>query len=912
MNQDILLRNNTGIKSKANLIEGFVVRTNQFDLLKENLLQRSKPKNTIIIGQRGAGKTTLIHRLNYEIIDDSSLSDKYIPILFTEEQYNLSDLTNLWESIAISLEDTFHQRGLSDNISNIIDKHKDYEQKSFEFLQDFLVKKDKVAILFIENFNFFLKKISDREKDRLFNILKTDFNFKVVGTSTTFNDGNIDFLKDDFNFLNIIELDSLNKNECEKLLIKIGQQYGEEQQIRNIIDQHPGRVEALRRLTGGVPRTISYLFQIFMDNENGRAIKDLYLLIDTLTLLYKSELDQLSTQQQKVVDAIAKKWDAISVKEIAKKTRLESKNISSILSYLEKNQFIEKIQTNTKNHMYRIKERFMNIWYLMRFGRKNDKDNVIWLVRFFDAWCDESELTRRVKKHISNLKGGNYDVNAAIDMGNTFLSCENVSETLKEELIKTTNSVLPDKLLKNSKISEKGLLNKIKDLLKKDQFEEAENLLKDIEVKDSTFYTVATSLYIVSNQFEKAMESAKKAWSLNNNDAQMAITLGTLFEFNDNNYIEAQKYYKLSLELKNNHGYAAFRLGELSLETNDNYEEAIEFHKKAVEMKFKLSLISLGDIYVEMGDFDNAIRYYTEAITAKVGTPYTRLAKLYTILKKTKDVEKMLIAANRTKEDHSKINLGRFYYLKSRPNFKKAEEQLNSALEDENDDAYVELARMFTKMDNIEKAIEALEKGIESGNAEAAHQLGHIYATEKNYAKSDLMFEKAIEMGEIDSVGCWVESIFDEYRNDRKEYALQLIDKAMNNGLEPSLKLKLLHAKILLWNGQTTKSIEIIKEPIRKFIKNIDTKRGEILYNKAFADFVTYFLLFIVKNETQSLFKLFEEINDLAISFKPIYFVMMENMKDDFPNEYLRAGKELKETIYELKEELKILKENLE
>ncbi|MCH5685164.1 MarR family transcriptional regulator [Niabella sp. W65] len=175
----------------------------------------------------------------------------------------------------------------------------------------------------------------------------------------------------------------MTQEECEKLLIKIGQQYGEEQQIKDVIANFPGRVEALRRLTGGVPRTISYLFQIFLDNENGKAIKDLYLLIDTLTLLYKSELDQLSTQQQKVVDAIARKWDAISVREIAKRTRLESKNISSILSYLEKNQLVEKVPTSTKNHLYRIKERFMNIWYLMRFGRAHDKENVKWLVRFF-------------------------------------------------------------------------------------------------------------------------------------------------------------------------------------------------------------------------------------------------------------------------------------------------------------------------------------------------------------------------------------------------------------------------------------------------------------------------------------------------------------------------------------------------
>ncbi|MGI9582275.1 tetratricopeptide repeat protein [Chryseobacterium sp. RRHN12] len=912
MNQDLLLRNNTGIKSKVNLIEGFVVRTNQFELLKENLLKTSEPSNVIIIGQRGAGKTTLIHRLNYEIIDDAVLRKKYIPIMFSEEQYSLSDLTNLWETIATTIEDSFYQESLSETIANIIDKEKDFEQKSYDFLRNFLIEKNKTAILFIENFNFFLKKISDNEKKKLFRILESDSNFKVIGTSTTFNDGNIDFQEDEYKFLKIIELDSLNKADCEKLLIKIGQQYGEEQQIRNIIEQHPGRVEALRRLTGGVPRTMSYLFQIFMDNENGRAIKDLYLLIDTLTLLYKSELDQLSTQQQKVVDAIARKWDAISVKEIAKKTRLESKNISSILSYLEKNQFIEKIPTNTKNHLYRIKERFMNIWYLMRFGRKNDKDNVVWLVRFFDAWCDESELTKRVKKHINNLKGGNYDINAAIDMGNTFLSCENLPETLKEELIKTTNSILPDRLLKNTKISESGLLDKIKNLIKKNKFEEAENLLEDIKIKDANYYTVATSLYIFSNQIKKARESAKEAWALDNQNAQMAITIGTFYEFQDDNLHEAAKFYKLSLELPNAHGYAAYRLGDIALELEDNFDEAIKFHEKAISMKFKLSLNSLGDIYAEKGDYDKAIQYYNEAITAKTGAPYTRLARLFTMTRKPKDAEKMLLLAIKAKEEHSKINLGRFYYLKPRPNYRKAELELRSAINEGNDDGYVELARMFLKMNQTEKAIEVLEEGVEKGNADSVHQLAHVLAIEKQYDRSDFMFEKANEMGELDALGCWAETIFNEFRNDKKQYALELIQKALDTDLEPSPKLTLLHAKILLWNGKVNESLEVIKEPIHKLIDDIDTRRGETLYNKIFADFVTYFLLLIVKKENTILLNLFKEIEDLEMIFKPIYFVLMENVQDDFPNEYLRAGKELKETIYELKEELKILKENLE
>ena len=58
------------------------------------------------------------------------------------------------------------------------------------------------------------------------------------------------------------------------LLSKLGETYGEER-IQTIIREQPLRIESLRRLTGGVPRTVVLLFEIFVDDENGDSFKDL-------------------------------------------------------------------------------------------------------------------------------------------------------------------------------------------------------------------------------------------------------------------------------------------------------------------------------------------------------------------------------------------------------------------------------------------------------------------------------------------------------------------------------------------------------------------------------------------------------------------------------------------------------------
>nr|WP_315155660.1 tetratricopeptide repeat protein [uncultured Flavobacterium sp.] len=911
--QNIYLRNNTGSKSKSAIVDGFVVRTNEFEHINNLLLNTNTINNSlnnIIIGQRGAGKTTLMHRLNYGILDEKLLSQKYLPIMFSEEQYNLSDLTNLWEAVAIGIEDNFYKEKLSTSIDKIIDTEKNYEEESFKFLQGFLESKGKIAILFIENINFFLKKLNDNEIKRLKSILTSESSFRIIGSSTSYNDGTIDFADPFYHFLNPIQLDGLTQEDCVKLLIKIGQQYGEEDQIKKIIQNFPGRVEALRRLTGGVPRTISYLFQIFMDNKNGKAIKDLYLLIDTLTLLYKSELDQLSTQQQKVIDAIARKWDAISVKEIAKRTRLESKNISSILSYLEKNQLIEKVPTSTKNHLYRIKERFMNIWYLMRFGRKHDKENVIWLVRFFDAWCDENELTKILKDHIDNLKDGKYDTAAAIDMGNTFLSCDNIPETLKEELIKTTNSMLPSRLLKNTKTSEKNILGDIKKLIKDKHFEEAIMRLEEVENKDVDFYTLATSVYLMKGDSQKALEAGNAAWALDDQNSFISISLAIIYDFHLNDLETAIIYYKKCLSLSQPHPYAANRLGDIYRDRND-FQEAIKYHKQALSKNFKQSLLSLGNIYLKMEDLEKAEKYYRDAIGNKIDGATMELVEVLLKQNKTKEAEFALLKAVELEEVESNINLGRFYQNLKRPSLKKAEEQFMLAIKKGEIDGYNQLARLYMKQKQTDKAIAIFEKGIAHKDPESAHQLGHIFKTQGRFDDSDKMFAKAIELGDDSVIGCWVESIYNSKRNDKMHFAQELLEK--HKPESNSIRFDLLYAKILLWNKELYNAIDIIKKQANSIGKLYDSEDNEERYSysqKVFSELVEFFLLLIARKEYNSALDLFSDSNDFDFKtmLKPIYYLLMEEQKAAFPTEYLKAGKELTETINDLKKEVEYLR----
>ncbi len=398
-------------KYKHNLIDEFVIRTKIFtDIFRDIHSGEMKypEQHYLLQGQRGTGKTTLLLRLKYAVEDDPSLNKWLIPVIFNEEQYHIGALSDLWEQIAIYLEDECGFTGISDEITkHLQDKY--FEEHAFNILIKALDKQKKKVILFIDNIGDLLEKFGKLEVHRLRQILQTDPHIRLVAATPVILNDVIDYTQPLYEFFKVVHLKGLDYDESVMLLLKLAELHNETKKIERIITNSPSRIETLRTLSGGVPRTIALLFQVFVDNEHGNAVSDLEKVLDAVTPLYKHRMDDLPAQQQKIVDAVARNWDAISVKELKGKVRLESKVISAQLGQLEKNQVIEKRETGTKNNIYLLRERFFNIWYLMRYGRKQDRESVIWLVKFLETWCGKNELEKRILNYVAKIEAGKLD-----------------------------------------------------------------------------------------------------------------------------------------------------------------------------------------------------------------------------------------------------------------------------------------------------------------------------------------------------------------------------------------------------------------------------------------------------------------------------------------------------------------------
>lgn len=430
-------------------LKSFVVRRALLDELLRDIRDTApgeRFQHTILQGQRGQGKTTLLRKVSLCVRDDPALSPWLIPILFREEEYSVVALCRLWERTADYLAEHPGFEHLPDEFQAGLESPH-YEADCFEILARVLEREDKHLLLLIDNFGEMLDKFGKADQQRFREILMTSRRIRIVAGSAATLEQHYDHGKPFFNFFRLRTLGGLNAQEARELMLNLGTDE-QKRRMAEILETRPGKLEALRRLTAGVPRTLILLLEIFLDDD-GSAMEDLETLLDGVTPLYKHRLDDLPPQQQAIVYEIAMGWDALSVKEIAAKARLPSKQVSAQLQALEKNQVIRSIATSTKNKLYQLEERFFNIWCLMRLGRAGDKRRAVWLVRFLEIWCDQKELADRVRQHISSLNEGKIESRHAFFLTQAFADALKDMD-LQDELLNTAKNTLNTNLLPDS------------------------------------------------------------------------------------------------------------------------------------------------------------------------------------------------------------------------------------------------------------------------------------------------------------------------------------------------------------------------------------------------------------------------------------------------------------------------------
>lgn len=609
----VLLYNTQNIDAQL-LKAGFSIRKKEYQRIWKDIATGSmaKPETHYLIqGVRGAGKTTLLSRLHYEVAEDKKLKKWLVPILLNEEEYGILSLFTFWLRIAEKLAE--HDSDLYAKLFEQVTKLDDNAEMAWELIQSHLDKNKQKIIVFVDNLGELFKDFDEIEHAQLREVLSLRSQIRLVGGSSQLLEAHFDGEAPFYQFFKLVNLKPINEVEMHELLRSLAKQTSKEaiKTIEGIIIDHPERIEAVRRLTDGVPRTIVLLFQIIMEGAKESSYAYLEETIDKTTPLYKHRMDDLSRQQKAIVHTIAMNWDAMSTKEIAEQTRLPSKTVSAQLVKLRQQWIVDKIETNTKNHLYMIKERFFNIWYLMRYGSQQDKRRVLWLTRFLESWCDERELSTRFVEAAFNIE--NNQTNISDVYFNALLASEKIDSEIKKSIINGINSKdkvgvvdYQDSGYRNIEIPLRELINENKT---DKAYQLLENNFKSLTIKDYLF-NLHTLFLVDEEKFIPEVYGLKLFQKTNFAPLEASYLLSIVF--NNNFYEYKEVFFKILSEVIKNvdidlgriamvHSYCIYSLWNNDLESFKSFFEKI----KKVEFLDELSKIDNEDMFYMF--FENII-----------------------------------------------------------------------------------------------------------------------------------------------------------------------------------------------------------------------------------------------------------------------------------------------------------------
>jgi hypothetical protein len=363
-----------------------IVRQFEYEVILQDLLRNGENRSIqhyLLCGRWGSGKSTLLKSLQAEIETNEDLKAAYIAIHPAEEQAGIYRLFDLLEELLRELE----YRGLEVHWPEEADDQV-YTQQLFFVIHQYLGKLKKKAVLLLDNIDRVLENLGPeaallREHIQNFNDLK------IIGGSTRVTEHFWAYHQPFYDFFRVLSLDPLNSTEVRNLVLNGVERFGVPG-LKEFVENRPGQWETIRILTDGKPRTLQPFVDSLFSSHQETYYDYLKLAMDQATPLYREQLNHLPPSQRKIVLQMALYREAVGAKELARDTRIESRVISAHLSQLIDKEVVEKIETTTKNHLYRLSDRFFNGWLTFTQGGPHGERRVRDLALFLENLYNES------------------------------------------------------------------------------------------------------------------------------------------------------------------------------------------------------------------------------------------------------------------------------------------------------------------------------------------------------------------------------------------------------------------------------------------------------------------------------------------------------------------------------------------
>lgn len=876
---------NPAFLSKQDLIRSFVIRQIELDILLETIRTNTyeSNQNILIIGPCGMGKTHLMLRAAAAVQDDEVFKNRWYPIVFGEESYEVFTAGQFWLEALGHLAEQRKEALGEDRWEQIYDRLRDEQDEqrlhdqALARILDFADGQKKRLLLIVENFNLILgDQMSDDEGWLIRRTLLNEPRIMLLATATSRFDEIDNVQKPMYELFKIHTLEPLDEEACGRLLASIGGRKLKAERVRQI-----------QILTGGNPRFLAIIASFASNTSFRELMDDLTDLIDDHTDYFKTNIEKLPALERKVFVTLANIWNPAASREVAKEARINVNKASSLLKRLTERGAVE-IRGKGRRQKYQVAERLYNIYYLMRrHGGKSSRvrATVDFMLHFYEG--EElvkvtASIAEEACKLEPDLRQEHYVAYEEI------LSLMEPSKVKK--ILKKTNPQffslkdVPQSILEKSykyNASESHIKEKIEIIMPSDEIkqiseEEIRSRLNEDPENPIHWLELGQLLHNRNERKEEAEQAFRKAIQLKPSYTWAWALLGLHLQMNCKRFIEAESAFQKAIELDPDVFIGWALQGFLFHFNLERYKEAEKMYRKAVELipEFAFVWHAHGLLCHEnLGIYNQAELSYRKAITLESENAWAwcNLGRLlHEKLYRYEEAEQAYRKALKIEPDHtwSLAQLGKLLH-ENLERYDEAEKVYKKAIETapENAWVWVQLGQLLNeKLEHHEEAEKSYRKAIEiiPNYAYAWAHLGSLlYENLGDYDEAEKAYIKAIEI-KPDYAWAWahlgilLHEIFARYEEAERAYR-----KAVE--LEPDV------AKGWVLLGNLHKKLGRYEEAEKAYQKTIELKPEN----------ATGWVLFgLLLHENLCRYKEAEQAYRKAIQIKPQYdFVWISLVK---------------------------------
>ncbi|MBP9083405.1 MAG: tetratricopeptide repeat protein [Bacteroidia bacterium] len=844
--------------------------------------EKSSFQHYVFIGRRGSGKSTLLRRIQAEINTKPELSDKYVVVNLSEEQSGIYKLYDLMDYVIRDLNAIGYQIEKPD-FRKFKNDTKEYTKSLHAIIISHLRSNKKRLILLIDNIDRVFDSIGQTSDAALLRELLMNFkDIRMIGASTVMSEQFWRYDMPFYEFFSLKRLERLSLPEIKKLL----QHWANEKkmpEVHKLITQKTGKLQSIRMLTDGMPRTMLLFMEMLINRPNQNGYAYLQQIVDKATPIYQERLAVLSPAQRKVLTELALFWDAATVEQLVPVCNMDGKTISALLNQLVQNRYVEKLKGRTKNLFYRLEERFFNLWFVMTQGGPQQRMEAKALTDFLEKWYDQNELNT-ICFEISRLyKGRSIKTDYAEAMTAALLNSKSVSDLHKSVLYTSAkkSNLLEEPLLENYKIPEFNAFAEIGKAIISEEFVKALDLIELSDLPNGlddfgralcysgmnnfmeaeAYYLLAitkgntlamcnlANLYADQGRFEDA--ERYNLLAIKEGDSNSMYNLANLY-CDQEKFAEAEKYYLMASE--NGESVAMNNLAIL-YKNQGKAGDAEKYYLMAIEEGHSGAIFNLAHLYDDQGKAGDAEKYYLMAIEKGLSGAMFNLAILYDDQGKAEDAEKYYLMA--IEKGHSGAMYNLAYWYDDQGKAGNAEKYYLMAIEKGESGAMINLANLFKTQGQAGDAEKYYLMAIEKVIPEAMNNLAILYDDQSKGGDAEKYYLMAIENGYNDSIRNLI-ILYCEY--NYKEKLQNLISKTDIIGARFELELDQEMAGLMyLTIGDM--------DSFRKYAEFAFAEEAQI------SEYVLF--MFLVHKQINWVLNYFKNKEDAIQSYKPLYYAAL-------------------------------------